>query len=137
MSSCRQNWPLKFWFIYFLTLSIPIAQLRLHFNMLFCKYRNVRQDYVWVYVVYCCITFFCRLTTILVITLLNAIAEAMSNIREVLWVLHHLISSDLKVIASALLYCIRPSRYFHSSWICWHMLLKELRVKYSMLPLPV
>ena len=32
----------------------------------------------------CCITFFYLLTAILVIALLNAIAEAMSDIREVL-----------------------------------------------------
>ena len=31
---------------------------------------------------YCCITFFCQLTVISVIALLNAIVEAMSNIRE-------------------------------------------------------
>ena len=31
---------------------------------------------------YCCITFFCRITAISVIAPLNAIAEAMNNIRE-------------------------------------------------------
>ena len=86
--------------------------------------------YVWMHIcrnicIYCCITFFYWLTAISVTALLNAIVEAMSDIREVLWVSHHLISSDLKIIASALLYCIRPSRYFHSSWICWHMLLNK------------
>ena len=44
--------------------------------------------------------------------LLEAVVEAMSNNRELSRVYHHIISSDLKVIASALLYCIRPSRYF-------------------------
>ena len=73
----------------------------------------------------------------MVIALLNAMAEAMSNIRESLWVFHHIISSDPKVIASATWYCIRPSRYFYSSWICWHMLLNKHEVKYSVLPLPV
>ena len=64
---------------------------------------------------YCCITFFHRLTTILVIALLKAIAEAMSNNRELSRVFHQIISANLKVITSVLLYCIRPSRYFHSS----------------------
>ena len=63
----------------------------------------------------CCITFFHQLTAILVIALLKAIAEAISNNRELSRVFHQIISPDLKVIASALLYCIRPSRYFHSS----------------------
>ena len=44
--------------------------------------------------------------------LLKAVAEATSDNREFCWTFHHIISSDLKVIASALLYCIRPSRYF-------------------------
>ena len=44
--------------------------------------------------------------------LLKAVAEAMSDNREYSRVFHHIISSDLKVIASALWYCIRPSRYF-------------------------
>ena len=63
----------------------------------------------------CRITFCCQLTAISVIALLKAIVEAMSNNRELSRVFHHLISSDQKVIASALLYCIGPSRYFHSS----------------------
>ena len=41
----------------------------------------------------------------------TTITEAMSDVRESLWVFHHIISSDLKVIPSALMYCIRP-RYF-------------------------
>ena len=59
-----------------------------------------------------CIIFFCQLIDIAVIVLLKAIAEAMSDNNELSGVFHHIISSDIKVIASALLYCIRPSRYF-------------------------
>ena len=64
------------------------------------------------YVIKCCIIFFCQLTDIAVIALLEAVAEAMSNNKELSRVFHHTIASDLKVIASALLYCIGPSRYF-------------------------
>ena len=47
--------------------------------------------------------------------LVKAIVEAMSDNREILRVFHQIISSEFKVIASALFYCIRSSRYFHSS----------------------
>ena len=63
----------------------------------------------------CYIIFFCQLNAILVIALLNAIAEAVSDNRELTRVFHQIISSDFKVIASASFYCIRSSRYFHSS----------------------
>ena len=96
--------------------------------------RTVQDKYI---ALYWCITFFYRLTNIAVIVLLKAIAEAMSENRDFSWVFHHIISSDLKVIASALWYCIKPSKYFYSSWICWHMLLNKLVGKYSILPLPV
>ena len=47
--------------------------------------------------------FFCQLIDIVVMAILKAIAEAMSNNREFSWTFQHIISSDLKVIASALL----------------------------------
>ena len=56
-----------------------------------------------------------QLTAILVIALLNAIAEAVSDNRELTRVFHQIISSDFKVIAPATFYYIRSSRYFHSS----------------------
>ena len=46
--------------------------------------------------------FFCQLTGIVVIVLLEAIVEALSNNKELSRVFHHIISSDLKVITSAL-----------------------------------
>ena len=55
------------------------------------------------------------LTTISVIALLNAIAEAVSDNRKLTRVFHQIISSDFRVIALAFFYCIRSSRYFHSS----------------------
>ena len=61
---------------------------------------------------YCCIIFFYQLIDVTVIVLLKAIVEPMSNNKELSRVFHHTAASDLKVIASALLYCIRPSRYF-------------------------
>ena len=57
----------------------------------------------------CCIIFFFQLTTILVVALVKTIAEAMSDNREILGVFHQIISSEFKVIASALFYCIRFS----------------------------
>ena len=40
----------------------------------------------------CCIMFVCQLTAILVMTLLNATAEAVSDNRELTWVFHQIIS---------------------------------------------
>ena len=58
-----------------------------------------------------CIIFFCRLANIAVIALLKAIAEAMSNNKELSRVFHHTIASDLKVIASDLLDISNPHEY--------------------------
>ena len=44
---------------------------------------------------------------ILAVMLVKAIAEAMSDNRDILRVFHQIISSEFKVIASALFYCIR------------------------------
>ena len=63
----------------------------------------------------CCIMFFCRLTAISVIALLNATAEATSDNRELTRVFHQTISSHFKVIPSASFHCIRSSRCFQSS----------------------
>ena len=62
------------------------------------------------------IIFFCQLTNIVVIALLKAIAEAMSDNKELSRVFHHTIASDLKVIASALLDISNPHEYPH---ICY------------------
>ena len=45
---------------------------------------------------------------------MNAIAEAVSDNRELTKVFHQIVSSDFMAIASASFYCIRSSRYFHS-----------------------
>ena len=47
---------------------------------------------------FCCIIFFCPLTGVAVIVLLEAVEEAMTNNRELSRIFHHIISSDLKVI---------------------------------------
>ena len=79
-----------------------------HLRMeIFCPNRNVN------------IIFFCQLTTISVIALLNAIAEAVSDNRELTRVFHHIISSDFRVIATDLLDTSTP----HET--CLYMLLNK------------
>ena len=59
----------------------------------------------------CCIIFFYQLTALLVIVLLKAIAEAVSDNRELTRIFHQIISSDFKVIASVLLDISTPHQY--------------------------
>ena len=55
------------------------------------------------------------INAILAIALLKAIVEAMSDNRDISRVFHHSIFIRFQGHASALFYCIRSSRYFHSS----------------------
>ena len=86
---------------------------------------------------WCCIIFFCQLINIMVIVLLKAIAEAMSDNKELsryFIILLHQISRSLHqpfCIASDLLDISNP----HYADICYQI--KKLVTKYSILPLPV
>ena len=62
------------------------------------------------------ISFFCQLTAVSVIALVNSIAEAVSDNRELKRVFHQIISSNFRVIASDHLDISTPHEY---AYICY------------------